>query len=257
MSLVKFSPKNHPQQVDKRGLDDEIDERYTLTETFGPLSEEFGFTLDAAATAENAKCPLFFDRTVNGLVQSWAKQKVWCNPPFSDLEAWVRKARCETFHGGCPLVVMLLPANRSEQPWWQDYIEPVRDRGIGVSTRNLRKRRNFGRPGQPDGKYPTGVPFGLVIVIFENTAGRPSGAAELSGLVRIGSTEGMTWQDFLRKRLIKFNPKERALAAARIKREIMSHNQKTNNTPLKDTEPHPLTGLSWQFLAMIASARTG
>lgn len=184
MSLVGFPPKNHPQQP----VDNETDERYTLPDTFDPLHAEHLFTLDAAATRENAKCPQFFDREVNGLLQSWAGHVVWCNPPFSDLLSWVRKARWETVHGGCLKVVMLLPANRSEQPWWQDYIEPVRDRGIGVTTKNLRKRRNFGRPGQPDGKYKTGVPFGLVLVIFENVnmnMGRTLGqAAELPGLVR-------------------------------------------------------------------------
>lgn len=64
--------------------------------------------------------------------------------------------------------------------------------------------------------------------------------------------EGMSWQDFLKVQLNKFNPKERQMVAARIKREITSHNRKTNNEPLKDTDSHPLTGLSWQFLAMIA-----
>jgi hypothetical protein len=62
----------------------------------------------------------------------------------------------------------------------------------------------------------------------------------------------MTWQEFLRQQLELFNPKERAMVAARLKREIVSHNKKTNNEPLKDTESHPLTGLSWQFLAMVA-----
>jgi site-specific DNA-methyltransferase (adenine-specific) len=36
---------------------------------FAELDREFGFTLDACATADNAKCPRFFDRKADGLVQ--------------------------------------------------------------------------------------------------------------------------------------------------------------------------------------------
>jgi phage N-6-adenine-methyltransferase len=170
VTIVGFVPKNHPQQVQVNGAEESADERYTLADVFEPLDREFFFTLDAAATAENTKCRRFYDRATDGLAQSWAGETIWLNPPFSDLPAWVRKAREETLNGGCRRVVVLLPANRTEQPWWQDYIEPVRDRpGTGVTTRFVRRRRNFGRPGQPDGKYKTGVPFGLVVVVFEGS----------------------------------------------------------------------------------------
>lgn len=147
------------------------DERYTLADTFGPLHAEHCFSLDAAATAENALCERFFDAQTDGLSQTWAGQVVWCNPPYSDIGSWVKKARWETVHGLCPKVVMLLPANRTEQPWWQDYIEPVRDRGRGVATQNLRRRRKFGKPGHPLGDYPNNSPeFGLVVVIFTHSS---------------------------------------------------------------------------------------
>jgi len=50
----------------------------TPQEFFDRLNEEFRFTLDAAATPENAKCERFFTFRENGLAQSWA-QNFWLN----------------------------------------------------------------------------------------------------------------------------------------------------------------------------------
>lgn len=43
----------------------------TPQEVFDALNSEFHFTLDAAATKENAKCERYFTKTENGLKQSW------------------------------------------------------------------------------------------------------------------------------------------------------------------------------------------
>lgn len=170
MSLIGFKARNHKQQVDARGADDDTDDRRTLPEVFDPLHAEHGFTLDVAASAVNAKCAKYFTRQVDGLAQCWAGEVVWCNPPYSDLAAWVRKALHET-QNGCPKVVMLLPANRCEQKWWQDYIEPVRDRGLGIETKFMRGRPRFGwdetRVTPKKGDRP---PFGLVVIVFRGSA---------------------------------------------------------------------------------------
>lgn len=50
---------------------------------------------------------------------------MWCNPPYSNCGEWVEKAWAEQ---EAELVVMLLPANRTEQKWWQEMVEPFRDR---------------------------------------------------------------------------------------------------------------------------------
>lgn len=170
MSLVGFKGKNHRQQVKKRGADDKTDDRSTRPEIFDPLNAEHGFTLDAAASKDNAKCSKYFTIKENGLEQSWCGEVVWCNPPYSNLKAWVAKAARETGEGRCKKVVMLLPANRCEQAWWQDYIEGRRDKnpgGCGVTTKFLRGRHRFdwppGRRVPPKGDRP---PFGLVVVTF-------------------------------------------------------------------------------------------
>lgn len=163
--LTGWRAKNHPQQVAARGADDETDTRVTPSRLWHIWHREFAFTLDAAASAENAKCEKFYDRERDGLRQPWSGERVWCNPPFSALPAWVRKALDETADA-CPLVVMLLPANRTEQRWWQTWIEPVRDRGGRVETRFLAGRINFASATNPDGKSKSSAPFGCVLVVF-------------------------------------------------------------------------------------------
>lgn len=167
-----FHARNHPQQIRVNGgADDTVDDRGTLPEIFDPIHAEFGFTLDAAASLLNHKCERYFTRKDNGLSLPWAGERVWCNPPFSDLASWTAKASHETTLGGCPLVVMLLPNNRCEQVFWQTYIEPFRDRGLGISVRFLKGRPRFIRPAEAKvpikGDRP---PFGLSLVIFEGAS---------------------------------------------------------------------------------------
>lgn len=170
MSVLAFQSHNHPQQVRKMGgPNDMVDDRGTRPEIFDPLHAEFGFTLDVAAAAHNAKVPRFFDRAADGLSLPWRSERVWCNPPFSDLKTWAHKAYTETQLGGCPIVVMLLPNNRCEQVWWQDIIEPRRDRvGTGITVRFLKGRPRFRIPANVvvphKGDRP---PFGLCVVVFE------------------------------------------------------------------------------------------
>jgi hypothetical protein len=113
---------NNP--VGKRGPRPEVDNLATTPEVFDPLHKRFRFTLDVAALPHNAKLPRFYTPDDDGLEQSWAGERVWCNPPYSSIEPWVQKA----WNSGARLVVMLVPANRTEQGWWQRLVEPYRDR---------------------------------------------------------------------------------------------------------------------------------
>lgn len=182
MSLVGFAGKNHPQQVGERGADDATDDRATSPETFGTLHARFGFTVDVAASATNAKLPRFFDRDTNGLMQPWAGERVWCNPPYSDIRPWVEKAWSEDG----ATVVMLLPANRTEQGWWQDLVEPYRDRaGSPLRVEFLRHRLRFIAPGAERIGPNERPPFGCVLLIWERvrpalTALQPSFDLEAS-----------------------------------------------------------------------------
>ncbi len=169
MSLVGRPALNHPQQTGKRGAIDAVDDRRTPRDLYGPLAQEFRFTLDAAASHVNALCDHFYDLANDGLAGTWEGHRVWCNPPYSACAAWVAKAVAES--SGCPVIVMLLPANRTEQSWWQEHIEPGRRNG-SIEVRFLAGRLRFDTPAgtysDPRGNRP---PFGVCLVIFRAAAG--------------------------------------------------------------------------------------
>jgi phage N-6-adenine-methyltransferase len=165
MSVVGFRAKNHPQQIATNGALDEVDDRGTHPMYFGPLDERFGFTLDVAAAPHNAKCERYFTRADDGLSQSWSGETVWCNPPYSNLHDWVQKAWDE--HQATNGIVMLMPANRPEQKWWQTLVEPFRDRiGSPLTTEFLPGRMRFIRPGQTDIGPNERPPFGCVLLVW-------------------------------------------------------------------------------------------
>jgi phage N-6-adenine-methyltransferase len=160
VSLVGFKGQNHPQQIGKRGVLDEVDDRGTPPELFDPLNAVYRFTLDVAASRHNARCARYFTRAEDGLTQPWTGS-VWCNPPYSDLYAWTGKAWSEWLSGRVASIVMLLPANRPEQRWWQEYVEPFRDQGGPLSVRFLPGRPRFIMPGQTEVLPNQRPPFGL------------------------------------------------------------------------------------------------
>jgi len=166
VSLVSFKAQNHRQQVSRRGALDKVDDRRTPRSLFDPLDVEFGFTLDVAASKDNALADGYYDLEDDALSQPWTGV-VWCNPPYSDLRPWLEKAWQEWLAGGIEAMVMLLPANRTEQGWWQDFVETQRRAGL-IDVRFLRGRLRFDTPdhdyaAQPKGNRP---PFGVCLVIW-------------------------------------------------------------------------------------------
>lgn len=183
MSLVGFKGKNHPQQVGPRGtkrkdllpglgeffgeavvdVTDDVDDRAIPEGLFAEWQKRFEFTLDAAANHHNAKLPKYYTKEQNGLSKSWAGERVYCNPPFSDIGPWVEKAWVEK---ACPLVVMLLPANRTEQTWWQKLVEPLRDKSEIFRSEFLPGRLRFLAPGEDSVPANSRPPFGCVLLIW-------------------------------------------------------------------------------------------
>jgi len=173
VTLIGFRASNHPQQAARRGVIGDGDDRATTVEDFGPLDRRFGgFTVDVAAAAHNAKVPRFYDTATDGLAQSWAGERVWCNPPYSSIEPWVAKAWTE--HRAAELIVMLLPANRPEQGWWQRLVEPYRDRpGSALRTEFLPGRMRFIKAGSTTVGPNERPPFGCVLLIWQHHAPAP------------------------------------------------------------------------------------
>lgn len=151
------------------------DRRFTLTETdllCRSYAQVTHWDLDVAAEEARHLAPWWFDEKTDGLKQKWKAQNVWCNPPFSDIEPWVIKAWHSLYSGRSNTIAMLLPANRTEQPWWQEHIEPFRDWSSPegrLRTYFLPKRVRFGSPEDPRGEKAGSPPFGCVLLVWHQS----------------------------------------------------------------------------------------
>ena len=167
MTLTRFRAENHPQQTAARRARDHVDDRRTTDETFDEcrwLARVNVFDLDPAATPESSRGTRHYSIDDDGLVQPWDAATVWVNPPYSDLRPWVEKAAHE-IEQRCQVIAVLLPANRTEQGWWQDLIEPGhRERTLSVYF--LSGRRRFDRPGWMKPANGDRPPFGLCLVVW-------------------------------------------------------------------------------------------
>ena len=85
---------------------------------FNALNNEFSFVCDVAASNENKLCKMYFDEAGNALdpLCDWFKSN-WCNPPYSNIMPWVRKAKIE--HEKGKTIVMLVPADTSVK-WFKE-----------------------------------------------------------------------------------------------------------------------------------------
>ncbi len=133
---------------------------------FKALDAEFGFVIDVAANADNAKCEAWYGPgspldEEDALTTSWGSYTCWCNPPYSrGLQAkFIEKAYIETKLGAT--VVMLLPARTDTRAfhqfiWDREFHRPlpwVRE------VRFLRGRLRFVGA-------PASAPFPSMIVVF-------------------------------------------------------------------------------------------
>lgn len=126
---------------------------------FDLVDEEFRFTLDAAASPENAKCEVFYDEAKDALRLRWLG-RVWCNPPYGRaIRDWVKKGYEEAQRGA--EVVMLIPA-RTDTTYWHDYVMKASE------VRLVRGRLVFGT-----GEAIANAPFPSALVVFREGDHRP------------------------------------------------------------------------------------
>lgn len=124
---------------------------------FMALDKEFAFTVDVAADDGMSQVDRFFDAETDGLAQSWAGERVFCNPPYGrDLERWVAKAVLESQERGA-LVVMLLPA-RTGNRWFHRHCLPHAEIRFIRGRVNFRKQRAVSTHSRP--------PFDSMVVVF-------------------------------------------------------------------------------------------
>lgn len=124
---------------------------------YAALDTEFRFTLDAAASALNAKHVRYVAKEEDALSIPWTNERVFCNPPYGKaLKAWVRKALAEA-SDNMALVVMLLPA-RTDTSWFHEVVL------AHAEIRFIRGRLSYTRGGKRvKGRR---APFGSMVAIF-------------------------------------------------------------------------------------------
>lgn len=135
---------------------------------YAALDQEFGFTLDAAASAINAKHVRYVAKDTDALAISWRGERVFCNPPYGRvLGSWIRKALHAVDEDGAELVVLLLPA-RTDVAWFHELVLPR------CEIRFIRGRLNYTRGG--GGRC--NAPFASMVVVVRPGAPLPGGSAD-------------------------------------------------------------------------------
>lgn len=133
------------------------------------LAERWGpFDLDPCTDgAVNACAPRFYTRHVcsravspiDGLGQPW-DGRVFCNPPYSELRAWVGKAAAEAWgNPRCVRVVLLIPA-RTDVRAWHRHVWGAELVGL------VEGRLRFAGAAQ-------GAPFPSAVVVFGSAPSSP------------------------------------------------------------------------------------
>ena len=87
----------------------ESDEWETPPWLYQALDSEFSFTMDGAATAGNTKHRRY--SSVDALL-AWDNERVFCNPPYSAIEPFVRMAY------SAEIAILLLPV-RTDNDWFK------------------------------------------------------------------------------------------------------------------------------------------
>ena len=129
---------------------------------FDELDKEFDFTLDPCASDKRTLKEGIKQYTVedNGLMYTWTDERVFCNPPYSNIKNWVHKCLFESRRAG--LVVLLIPS-RTDTAYFHDYIYHKAD------IRFIRGRLKFVNIEGTEKKNELthGAPFPSMIVIYK------------------------------------------------------------------------------------------
>lgn len=93
------------------------DEWITPWDEFWKWDSLYHFTVDAASNNSNYKVRKHWTIEDNGLLQDWTGERVFCNPPYSDIRPWVVQAARFL----AELSFLVLPAN-TDTSWFHDFI---------------------------------------------------------------------------------------------------------------------------------------
>ena len=134
------------------------DEFETPKDFYEKINNIWDFTLDPAATIDNAKCKKYYTIDDDGLSKSWEGESVFLNPPYSQNSIWVQKAYEEGQKEDTEVVV-LIPA-RTCTKYWHNYCMKAQELHF------IKGRLKFGN-------MTNSAPFPSVLVVFSNVKHSP------------------------------------------------------------------------------------
>jgi len=126
----------------------------TPKELFAVLDAEFGFELDAAASAENTLCPYYLTDKQDALATPWGERDAFCNPPYTLIGPFIQRAweQSQEYH---ITTVVLVPAY-TDPKYWSEWVMRAHE------VRFLKGRLAF---IDEDGMKKTSARFPSVVVV--------------------------------------------------------------------------------------------
>lgn len=169
-----MKPKSHKWKVQHSS---ESTEWGTPPKLFGMLNDEFGFTVDVAASKKNAKCSKFFTKKKSALEMDdgawfeaasgikdkrappgfWECSSIWLNPPYGrGVDQWLMRAWRESQHG-CVVVCLVFAC--TDTKWWKECVWKLAD-----EIRLITGRVRFIDPAT--GKLSNAAPKGSAVIVY-------------------------------------------------------------------------------------------
>lgn len=126
----------------------------TPRDIFDPLHAEFSFTMDGASEPGNGLLPR---ASTKDSPIPWSGERVFCNPPWSDIAPFVEMAAT------AELAVLLVPA-RANVRWFHRALE------LGAMPRFFKGRPKFGNG--PLGQKGHNSPVDCLLLVFSAASTR-------------------------------------------------------------------------------------
>lgn len=141
----------------RRNKDGGRNDWQTPPELFSLLDDEFHFTIDGAASAENALCKTYYSEELSAFEWHPYGERIFVNPPYGNLKKWIDLFAEWSLDN---LVVALVPA-ATDTKWWATAYE------FASEIRLLTGRVKFINPvtGEADGSNTTGS----TVFVFQNS----------------------------------------------------------------------------------------
>mgnify|MGYP002762862242 CR=1 FL=1 len=127
----------------------------TPSELWKPINERDQITLDPCAGSETNIGEVNHTKEDNGLQKDW-NGTVWMNPPFSQKQDWMQKAREEL--ANCETIYIVTPDSTDVKSWWHGELSEFCE-WVWFSEGRI----NYVDP--KDGEQKSGVSFGTSINI--------------------------------------------------------------------------------------------